>query len=366
MKGLTLPLGFFQTLPKTGNLVVSPLSVYPILSMVTAGARGETREELNRALGTSGISDGEIIYHVAELLRRVKKIRGVTIETANRLYLQAEMKYNPLLMGLFGAVSDPQLVDFTKGGRGLVPSINLWVSEQTRGKIPALLGEGAITDTTRWLAVNASYFKGLWLFPFPQGFTESRKFTLEGGNTLSVPTMYQKGMFYSGEGRNFRVLSLPFEGCETAMAVFLPNPGVSTAEIEEEVFGDFQKLLLNLSLEEFYVFLPRWETRWGTYSLNSALSQLGINLAFTPRADFSGIDGTQWLYLSQVFHQCCIKVDETGAEAAAGSAASVSLKAITLTKTFRADRPFLYAIYDGFSHFPYFVGRVSDPTRVSA
>ena len=365
MSDLTLPLGLLKVLPKTGNLVVSPLSIYPILSMVAAGARGATREELNRVLGISGLSDSQVISQVAELIRRIEKARGVTIATAIRLYLQLGMQYNQDLLGLFGTVSEPQLVDFSKRGRELVPDINLWVSERTQGKIPALLGDGAINDLTRWLAVNASYFKGHWHFPFPKECTESRNFNCDGGMVRSVPTMYQKGKFYYGERRSFAVLSLPFVGAETVMAVFLPNPGVSTAEIEEEVLGDFQKTLLDLRFEEVEVFLPRWETRWGTYSLNDALYKLGIRLAFTPRADFSGIDGTTWLYLSQMFHQCYLKVDETGAEGAAGTGASISMKEVLKNLVFRADRPFIYAICDRFLHFPYFIGRLSDPTKVS-
>ena len=84
--------------------------------------------------------------------------------------------------------------------------------------------------------------------------------------------------------------------------------------------------------------------------------------AFTA-ADFSGIDGTHDLFISDVLHKAWVSVDEAGTEAAAATAVIVSLVAypgppVVLT----INRPFLFVIRDVPTGTILFVGRVVDPT----
>jgi len=76
-----------------------------------------------------------------------------------------------------------------------------------------------------------------------------------------------------------------------------------------------------------------------------------MNLAFDPeKAQFDGMTGAaNDLYISDILHKCYIRVDEKGAEAAAVT--EVIMKETSMPveenlKTFTADRPFLFAIYD--------------------
>jgi serine protease inhibitor len=68
--------------------------------------------------------------------------------------------------------------------------------------------------------------------------------------------------------------------------------------------------------------LPRFKFTWGTVNLNEQLAALGMTLPFDPsQADFSGINGHRpphedALFLSAVFHQALVEVNEEGTEAA--------------------------------------------------
>ena len=90
----------------------------------------------------------------------------------------------------------------------------------------------------------------------------------------------------------------------------------------------------------------------------------GWTLAFTfPGADFSGVDDTKTLYLSQVIHEAVVTVDEKGTEAAAAAAAGMVAGGMPQKPTvFRADHPFLFLIRDLETGAVLFMGRVVDPT----
>ena len=85
--------------------------------------------------------------------------------------------------------------------------------------------------------------------------------------------------------------------------------------------------------------------------------------AFGPgEADFSGMDGTKSLFISDVIHQAFIDVNETGTEAAAATAVIIALgMAPGEPKVFRADHPFIFIIQQRDTGNILFIGRVSNP-----
>jgi len=89
--------------------------------------------------------------------------------------------------------------------------------------------------------------------------------------------------------------------------------------------------------------------------------------AFDPMlADFSGMtEGGDPLYISAVLHKCYIRVDELGAEAAAATVVSMEATAAPMDQplAFRADRPFVFAIYSVEDGTIAFLGAVNNPTQ---
>jgi serpin B len=95
--------------------------------------------------------------------------------------------------------------------------------------------------------------------------------------------------------------------------------------------------------------------------MKDPLMALGMVDAFGD-ADFSGINGSRELFIDQVYHQAFISVDESGTEAAAGSAVEVSRKGWPVAgTTFKADHPFIFLIRDVESGALLFLGHVLDP-----
>ncbi len=88
--------------------------------------------------------------------------------------------------------------------------------------------------------------------------------------------------------------------------------------------------------------------------------------AFSPRADFSGMDGERDLYISAVVHKAFVDVNEEGTEAAAATGTVMRMSAVMRprpTPIFRADHPFIFLIREIHSGSILFLGRMVDPTQ---
>ena len=98
---------------------------------------------------------------------------------------------------------------------------------------------------------------------------------------------------------------------------------------------------------------------WASQELKDNLENLGMFDAFIlGEADFTGINPTGELYISDVIHKAFIGVDEYGTEAAAATAVILAGYGGPPPE-FTADRPFLFFICDA-SGLILFAGQVVD------
>jgi serpin B len=186
--------------------------------------------------------------------------------------------------------------------------------------------------------------------------------------------MYQREEFRYLQDRDFQAVNLDFEGGAVSMIVLLPDWKTGIGKLESRLTAGMLRECFPRMVEcDVHLYLPRFRMTWGTENLTAALQALGMTLAFDPlRADFSGISGQtppheDSVFLSAVFHQARVEVNEEGAEAAAATAVTMFCGAApSQVVTFRADRPFLFAIRETATGAILFLGRVADPVTLDA
>jgi serpin B len=166
-----------------------------------------------------------------------------------------------------------------------------------------------------------------------------------------------------GAGEGWEAVELRYLGDQLSMVVLVPErerfseiEAGLTAQRIGEVVGSLASGNVRLTLPRFRVELP--------VTLRSVLESLGMVDAFdADRADLSGIGPDRDLHVSDVVHQAFIAVDEEGTEAAAATGVVMRPVMAPMTVSFRADRPFLFAIRDNASGALLFLGRVSNPAE---
>lgn len=128
----------------------------------------------------------------------------------------------------------------------------------------------------------------------------------------------------------------------------------------EATFDDtaFQESVDALIYNNILLDLPKF-TFTQDLPLADTLQELGMTDAFSGAADFSNIDGTTNLVISDVLHKAFVAVDETGTEAAAATAVVFEDTAIAPEPLeVNIDRPFLFYVRDVVSGTVLFAGRV--------
>jgi serpin B len=96
-------------------------------------------------------------------------------------------------------------------------------------------------------------------------------------------------------------------------------------------------------------------------SLKDVLSAMGMEVAFTDGADFTGILPGGGLLITGVKHKTFIEVNEEGTEAAAVTSVEVGVTSIGNFISF--NKPFLFAIAEKSTGTILFVGRMMKPEK---
>jgi serpin B len=366
---------------RDGNIFYSPLSISTALAMTSAGARGETAEQMNRTLHLDKLGP----QAKADLGRWIDAVRGAAgneanqrpagpkeadqkeagLWMANAVWIDEREKLIPDFVTLLDQSyrAKAQSVDFVHAADIARTTINRWVEDQTRDKIKDLLKPSLITSDTVVVLTSAIYFKGYWTYPFLAQATRDDEFHPAKGDAVRVKMMNQTARLPYFEDESFQALELPYKDGSLAMLVLLPKQPEGLAALEDSL--SVEKLRAwssGLKPSRVKLSLPRF-TSTVEVELKDALTKLGMPLAFQGDADFSGITGSRDFAISAVVHKAFVEVEEKGTEAAAATAVvGVRTAAIPAREiVFRADHPFLYLIRDTKSGAILFMGRLSRP-----
>lgn len=99
------------------------------------------------------------------------------------------------------------------------------------------------------------------------------------------------------------------------------------------------------------------------FKLKSSLSQMGMPIAFSDKADFTRMSKKPDLKIDEVYHKAFVEVSEEGTEAAAATAVVVVRKSFAVPEKFIANRPFLFLIRENETGNILFMGRVVNPAK---
>ena len=360
--GFKLLNGLLKDSPQK-NVFISPISIEIALSMTMNGAVGDTKTGMATASGLSKLKADEVNQGARSLLTLLEGVDPQVLTTlANSLWIDKSWTLRPEFV--------KQSTDFYKStvrseslqGKEGADLINLWVRDNTKGKIEKLFEE--MPPNTVAAIVNTIYFAGEWAKPFKPEQTLPTPFESLDGKDVPVPLMQQGGYAAYGKFDGFAGLSLPYGKGRVVMDIWLPDKGANFGKFASSFTAkNYGEWTAKMNLEEFSrIAIPRFETETDE-SLNERLKAMGMNLAFDPvKADFTGMHAGGGLFLSLVQHHAKITVNEKGTEAAAATGAVAATKgAPSPSMDFVCNRPFLYAIRDTQAKTILFLGAYLKP-----
>ena len=354
----------FQTMQEQQgdvSTVLSPISVTYMLGMLNAGAAGTTRDEITATLGF-GSDPTAVNEYCKTMIEGAPNVDpAATVRIANSINVNSAKGLS--LLGAF--VNDMKnyynaqidALDFTKSGT--LDKINKWCSKNTGGMIPSILDQ--INPDAAMCLLNAIYFNADWTEKFDKNDTRSSSFTMPDGSIVTRELMHRKAVALCCESDLCSMLRIPFGSGGYSMYVMLPVEGKTTSDLIRDMSQQALTEHLNaidMTGHEVDILMPRFEIV-SDIDLIDVLKPMGIQTAFTTRADFSNMSNAS-LYVSMMKQKAMIEVNEDGAKAAA---VTISMTGETSPgpqqyekAEFHADRPFLYFILEETTRSIFFIG----------
>jgi len=351
------------------NVVFSPYSITLAVALAATGAQGTTLSEIETAM--SFTLPQELLnpaFNKLDLLLASKATGTVhedgslspQLNIVNAVWAQSGYSLLPAYLDSialnYGA--GLHLVDYINATEASRQTINAWVNDQTNSRIPELMEQGSVTDSTRVVLTNAIWFKANWSSKFPVVRTASRNFYNRDTTPAVVSFMSQTFNVPAVSNSECQAVDIPYLDNNLSMLVVMPT-GTFDSFLAGLNPAKLSSIIGQLSDQEVALSLPKFTFNTAA-GLNSVLKSLGMSAAFDPtNADFSGITGNYDLSIQEVVHKAFISVDENGTEAAAATGLSMGNTSVPPTPAIiNIDHPFIFAIRDRQTGTILFLGKV--------
>ena len=347
------------------NLVLSPASLASGLGMAYLGARGGTARAMAGVLHLPA-AGGQALE--AGLQARSAALRGlvgpgVTVDASDQVWadpgLSTERSYlNAVATGYDAGVAQAPLLHDPEKAR---QEINRAIATATDRHIPQLLPPGSLKDIG-WVLTDALYLHAAWAAPFDSSETGPGPFTTAAGSRVMARFMIN-GPYRAVRAGGWTAVWLPYSGGKLAMEALLPPAGAGCTLPAAAALGTMTSRLASGPPGPLTVSVAFPKVNLATQaSMRSLLIQLGMGVAFTPAADFTGLS-MQACCIGLVEHAATLDIGEKGTVASAATAVGMEPTAARVQPPqVLFNRPYLLVVTDRATGEPLFMARVTNPT----
>lgn len=342
-----------ETLKEKDQALISPLSLEVALKMAAQGAKGETLDEMLKALGESEPD-------LEKMGERLKGLEQAGVVSASGLYTGPGVTLEDAYLSALEQALDARY--FTQQGEALKPALDEWISEATQGLIKEYpfeidLGQGE----SQWMVVllNALSLKAKWEKPFVEA--ENGVFHGPDGD-MEVPMLNQTTDYaYQQTEDGTQCVYLPYESGDLGMTLLLPGEDGLEALVKR-LKEDPSPYLQTAAQPTCAVSLTMPTLDLSVENSLKQTLKAVMPISFSDLADFSGMSAESKLGIGDVQQNVRLKVDEMGTEAAAATAVVLSpMSAVLSSVQVCADRPYAFIISDPAGENILFAGAIRNP-----
>ncbi|MDA3864479.1 MAG: serpin family protein [Deltaproteobacteria bacterium] len=357
-----------QVFKETINLVFSPWSLHMSLSMLAAGAQGETFREIVKVLGIPAKSTSyhedykqfnlNLILNSASEKFLLKQSNSIWVEKS----CQLKSTFARTLNKNYQSSVSP--LDFKTKLEKSRRTINQIVKKQTNGKIAEILAPDSLKQFTKSVLTNAIYLKARWSQKIEKHRSRKRPFYLLNGKKIQVTSMNKEVLVKTYRNKEITAIDLPYENKRFSLLVMMPSLS-EFSKVEKKLSTEYlNNIIGSLQKKSFNLYLPKFKIDLKINPRNM-LKKMGITSAFGMKADFGKMFSRDNVLVNSIVHKAFIEIDETGTEAAAATVVAISTKGIPMpnTKIVKINRPFFFFLRDRKSGVILFAGRQLNPNN---
>lgn len=342
------------------NIIYSPLSIRYGLSLLDAGASGDTQAQIEEILGDK--DDLPTYTNIPDVL-----------SLANAVFVRDSYQ-NQVLPSYTKKVTGSYDAEILYDSFASSENMNAWVSQKTFNIINSIGIQP--TESTKMVLANALAIQMSWRYKFNTDDTFGMTFykTDESeilATMMKMDTKNEDISYYVDDV--VTMVKLPLEPTdETALEFVAVMPAGSLADyINSLDFTTIENILKDMTPastpeDGLKIYIPKFKFDYALDFKND-LEKLGMKDAFSVNsADFSRMTANNDLYVSDAVHKANIDFSEEGIKAAAVTVFAMDIKSALPEKepqpvVINIDRPFYFIIRDSKNNTVWFSGAVYEP-----
>jgi len=354
------------------NLVFSPSTLASALGMAYLGARGATAAGMAKVLHLPASSPAALAAGLQARLKALSSLDGpgVTVAASDQVWADPTLTtlrsyLDDVATGYGAGVAQ---APFSTDPAKAATEINAAISAATRGHITQLV-DASMLSKIGWVLTSALYLDAAWATPFEANQTEPASFVLASAKSVTVPFMNGDAFPYT-TAAGWQAVSLPYKGGKLTMTALLPpaRSGACALPSQAElsaISGALSGSGAGSSVGRADVSLPTvsLDTSGDAGNMQPVLARLGMGLAFSSDADFTGLS-KEACCIGFVQQAATLKVGEKGTVGAAAAAVGMEPAmaiAVPQTITITFNRPYLLLVSAKATGEPLFLAEVANP-----
>ena len=329
--------------------------------MLTNGAKGQTRTEIEKLLGDT-LDIEALNQYYYDYTSKLPSTDSAKLHLANSIWIRNNESMIQVPKQFLQTANDYYHAEaFTAPfDQSTVSDINSWVNKNTFEMIPEIIDQ--IDRGTSMMLINALAFESEWETPYSEYALRNGVFhAYDGDMTVEMMSSEEHSFLSDGDATGF---IKPYKGNNYSFAAILPKEGTNISDYLDNMTGESLQNLLNSALPfKTDVKIPKFTYDY-TLEMNDMLQALGMNTAFSPsEADLTGLNSLGNTFVDIVLHKTFIQVDDKGTKAAAATMIGTRTTSVEMKWEVILDRPFIYMILDNRTNLPVFMGYVLHPTE---
>ena len=276
--------------PENENIIISPNSIFQILSLFCNISGNNIQKELLNSLNFNDITD--LNNHNYNILKIINSLE--CFKSLNSIFLKKEFLNNYINLA--------NKYDIYCDEINSIDQINNYYSEKTNNKISNLINS---INNTKFIALNGTYFIENWENKYNKEYIKNEIFN----DKENVEMMKQIGFFNYFENDNLQIIEIPFEKNNISALILLPSKNKDINQIINELNENNLELIYsNLKNQEIELKLPILSFNCN-YSLIEPLKQLGFFNLF--KEDFEiQLYFNNNIYINQFNQRIYLNIDE--------------------------------------------------------
>jgi len=353
--GNEFSLKCFNNTAEDDNVVISPYSVFSVLSMIANADQADVR---NQILSEFGYADSETGLKALDdycgiMNSTMPGLDGrVKVQMTNSFWGEAQI--TPSFQSILKNPFYGEWIRKNPGTPEAKDHINKYVSENTGGMVKNFLDKPL---TGECMLLNTVYFNGSWQKEFDSKLTRDGYFNNLNGGVGTASFMNISESFKVSADENLTVAELPYGSGNYVMTLVMPTDKETFRNFRGSLSNEsFSEILSKLKFQNVSLSIPKFESVWSS-DMVGTLQEMGFDKVFYNQ--IRNIISNQECIFTNLLHAAFIQVDEEGTKVAAASAAvgDVSSGPVDIIKF---DSPFIYIIRETSTNTILITGQITN------